>query len=129
MTNRLTQELRRLAKLLSAASASVDVIAEELEAGPARAPPPSAPTFVTVDEPAEPAAPPWDAMVERAIELLRSDPKRTWKPAELTRAVRDSGIALSSLQGAHFGLVSRLRQLGAIEDGDTGLHASALAAA
>lgn len=130
--DRLTKELRRLAKLLSAASASVEVIAEELEdrrnAAPeqARSPAPIEETTSEAEEAPAEAAPPWEAMVERALVMLRFDPKREWKPAELTRAVRDSGIALTSLQGAHFGLISRLRQVGAIEDGDVGFHASAL---
>ena len=142
--NRLTSELRTLAKLLSSAAASVEIIANEVEAGALEARPMAAAgveeeqkAFATVDEAVaelasseasetEPTAPPWEAMAERAIELLRADPKRVWRPAELSRAVRDSGIALSSLQGVHFGLLSRLRQLGAIEELDAGFHASAL---
>ncbi len=131
--NRLTHELRRLAKLLSEAAASVEVIADELGARQQEAAPIASPSFATVDEalteldaPAEPSATPWEAMVERALSLLRQDPARTWKPAELTRAVRDSGIAVASLQGAHFGLLARLRQVGAIREGDAGFQASAL---
>ncbi len=131
---RLTQELRKLAKLLSAASTSVDTIAEELEARVQVVPVPLPAAgedrgAQQLEEPAidpSESAPPWEAMVERALVILQQDPRRQWKPSELTRAVRDSGIALISLQGAHFGLISRLRQVGAIEDGDVGFRASAL---
>ncbi|MHB8876655.1 MAG: hypothetical protein ACYC8T_23415 [Myxococcaceae bacterium] len=72
---------------------------------------------------------PWDAIVERAIELLRAEPERSWRPAEMCRAVRDSGVKLGSLQGVHFGLMPRLRHRAAVIDVEGGFCASTLVAA
>lgn len=67
---------------------------------------------------------PWDALVDAAITLLHHAPARVWKPAELCRAARDSGIPLASLQGVHFGLMPRLRERKAVEDVAGGFRAS-----
>ncbi|MHB8872195.1 MAG: hypothetical protein ACYC8T_00775 [Myxococcaceae bacterium] len=186
MSERLTTELRRLARLFTAASSSLLNIADELdrraapddsvspdtgsdephelpaaaragrlvdrpderpalnEAGeePAAWPGPEQPAAESADEdrtapgdagrPAEGVARgelPWDAIVERAIELLRAEPERSWKPAEMCRAVRDSGVKLVSLQGVHFGLMPRLRHRAAVIEVEGGFQASALVAA
>lgn len=98
---------------------------------PAPRPPEPAPEAAAEPE-TEPEAPradiPWDDVVDRAIELLRAEPNRTWKPAELCRAVRDSGVPLDSLQGVHFGLMPRLRQRGAVREGAGSFKASELLA-
>ena len=60
--------------------------------------------------------------------MCEPDWRRTWKPAELCRAVRDSGVAIESLQGLHFGLMPRLRQRGAVREGAGGFQASELLA-
>lgn len=98
-------------------------------APPPSEPPPSAPPPSAPPPSAPPAAePPWEDLVERAVELLRAEPRRTWRPAELCRAVRDSGVPLASLQGLHFGLMPRLRQRGAVREGAEGFQASKLLA-
>lgn len=130
---RLIEELRTLATLLGSASASVNVIADELQqvgllAGFGDEPEededePSAERRDDDDDDAD-EAPPWDELVARAEALLREAPSRVWKPAELVRAARDAGVHLSTLQGVHFGLMPRLRERGAIEEAAGGFRAA-----
>lgn len=61
---------------------------------------------------------PWEDIVRAAKEVLAGRPSRWWRPGELCRAVRDHGVQLPSLQGMHWGLVARLRQLDLIEERD-----------
>lgn len=126
MPLKLTTKIRRLAELLSEAARTLEDIAADLE-------PPATvaePTPVAEETPREEpkADVPWDDIIDRAVELLGKEPRRTWKPAELCRAVRDSGVAIESLQGLHFGLMPRLRQRGAIREGSEGFQASELLA-
>lgn len=120
MADPIERELRRLARLFKTASASLEVIADELQRRDVKTEALPLPRARPAAEEPEPVEPTWDALVSRALELLRAEPERVWKPAELVRTVRDSGIPLASLQGVHFGLMPRLRQLGAIVDVDDG---------
>lgn len=114
MDSRTAEELRRISGLLREAADAVD----RLLAAPAPPePPPARPS------PAPKAPPvdwPWDRIVDAALLLLVRYPDRLWRPAELARAVRDSGVDLPTTRGMHFGLVARLKERDAIVEDDSG---------
>lgn len=66
----------------------------------------------------------WDAITEAAVRLLRAEPGRVWRPAELSRAVAETGVEVIQLRGLHFGLLPRLRALGVIQDAAGGFQLS-----
>lgn len=115
MDPKVIKELRKLASLFTRVSESLEVIATQLDA----------PQQVerSADDEVEP---PWDAIVDRALSLLRAEPERIWKPAELCRAVRDSGVAIEKMQGIHLGVMPRLKRMKVIAEVEGGFHASKL---
>lgn len=59
---------------------------------------------------------PWEEIISAARAVLAEKPARRWRPGELCRAVRDHGVELPTLQGMHWGLLARLRQLELIDE-------------
>jgi hypothetical protein len=62
----------------------------------------------------------WEAIVAVARRILAQDPARVWRPLELSRAVGDSEVDVGSRRGLHNGLMKRLREVGAIDEDESG---------
>jgi len=73
--------------------------------------------------PVNEAAPPernWGAIFDAALALIREEPERWWRPAELCRAIRERGIDGGPLRGMHLGLMRRLNAAAAISQASDG---------
>jgi len=73
---------------------------------------------------------PWDRILPVAQRLLRDRPTKLWRSGEFSKAIRAAGVHLKKVTGLHFGLLPRLRKIGAIaEDGKGGFSAKPAAGA
>ncbi|HEY3354345.1 MAG TPA: hypothetical protein VGQ83_13920, partial [Polyangia bacterium] len=145
VTQALVAEIRELARLLSEASGVLarisDRLARPVRGGPAadRADFTSEPDVAGPMEPertpGRPSAAPdlepraavaetgpqagardWDRITEAARRLLARDPDRWWRAQELALALRDQGLAGSTLRGLAAGAAARLRAAGIVDE-------------
>ena len=62
----------------------------------------------------------WEKILPEAERLLREQPERSWRPTELVRGIRESGLELKSYRGLHFAIIAQLRSANLINEGTGG---------
>ena len=102
--------------------AAVDLVIELLKnrEAPERSAKTPEPHVTRKVEDQERAAWQWEKILPEAERLLREQPERSWRPAELVRAIRESGLELESYRGLHFAITPQLRSANLINEDASG---------